>query len=233
MRAAGLDNLIEEWNKKGVEIAKECTSEADREIAIAGSVSTYGSWYRLGVNALKPGFEEQAEILAESGVDFIILEAGASEPEIIESAIESTSRIDLPIWVSISCAIDKSTDRLMCGLQESIDNNSDVLLFEDFENVISKLSRIHKGPILVMHSDLKVSSEAVKKIRKNHDGVVGVYPNAGYWEKPAWKFEDQITPKVFQNEAKRWVSDGAQIIGGCCGVGPQLIQSLMCYDLTV
>ena len=82
-----------------------------------------------------------------------------------------------------------------------------------------KLSHIHKGPILVMQLDLKVSSEAVKKLRKNHTGVVGVYPNAGYWEKPAWRFEDQITPEVFRNEAKKWASDGAQIIGGCCGVG--------------
>ena len=81
MRAAGLDNLIVEWNRKGVEIAKECARTADHEVAVAGSVSTYGSWYRLGVEALKPGFKEQADILADCGVDLIILEAGASEPE--------------------------------------------------------------------------------------------------------------------------------------------------------
>ena len=88
-------------------------------------------------------------------------------------AIESTSDIDLPIWVSISCALDKASGKLMCGLQESIDNNSEALLFEDFELVISSLTQRHKGPILVMHSDLKVTNEAVKKIKKNHGGIVG------------------------------------------------------------
>ena len=41
----------------------------------------------------------------------------------------------------------------MCGLQESIDDNSEALFFEDYENVIFKLNRIHNGPILVIHSD--------------------------------------------------------------------------------
>ena len=226
MRAANLGSYIREWNKKGVELAKESAKKAGRPIAIAGSVSTYGSWFRLGMNALKPGFKEQAEILAESGVDFIILEAGSSEPEIVEVAIESTSDIDLPIWVSISCALDKASGKLMCGLQESIDNNSEALLFEDFELVISSLTQRHKGPILVMHSDLKVTNEAVKKVKKNHGGIVGAYPNAGFWEKPAWRFEDKVTPELYLQEAKYWVSNGAQIVGGCCGVGPELIESL-------
>ena len=226
MRAINLGNHIREWNKKGVDIAKESANKASRPIAVAGSVSTFGSWFRLGINALRPGFKEQAEILAEAGVDLIILEAGSSEPEIVEAAIESTCGVDLPIWVSISCALDKVSGKLMCGLQESIDNNSEALLFEDFELVISRLTQIHKGPILVMHSDLKVTNEAVKIITRNHEGIVGAYPNAGFWEKPAWRFEDKVTPELYLKEAKCWVSNGAQIVGGCCGVGPELIESL-------
>ena len=77
-----------------------------------------------------------------------------------------------------------------------------------------------------MHSDLKVTNEAVKIITRNHEGIVGAYPNAGFWEKPAWRFEDKVTPELYLKEAKCWVSNGAQIVGGCCGVGPELIESL-------
>ena len=40
------------------------------------------------------------------------------------------------------------------------------------------------------------------------------------------RFEDKVTPELYLKEAKCWVSNGAQIVGGCCGVGPELIESL-------
>ena len=88
------------------------------------------------------------------------------------------------------------------------------------------ISKKHSGPILVMHSDLKVTNGAVKELKSNHDGIIGAYPNAGFWEKPSWKFVDQITPESYLKEAEGWISNGAQIVGGCCGVGPELIESL-------
>ena len=55
-----------------------------------------------------PGFNEQLKILTEEGVDLIILEAMTSKDETVESIIECSSKIDLPIWLSISCVFDKN-----------------------------------------------------------------------------------------------------------------------------
>ncbi len=114
----------------------------------------------------------------------------------------------------------------MHGVEESIEHDSGSLHFELFSKIISDISKKHSGPILVMHSDLKVTNGAVKELKSNHYGIIGAYPNAGFWEKPSWKFVDQITPESYLKEAEGWVSNGAQIVGGCCGVGPELIESL-------
>ena len=95
-----------------------------------------------------------------------------------------------------------------------------------FNEIVSQCSAIHDGPILVMHSDLKVTNQAVKELSENHPGIVGAYPNAGYWIKPNWQFVDEILPEVYCNEAETWIASGAQIIGGCCGVGPEHITEI-------
>ena len=226
MKDAGLEDQVEEWNKQGVRLAREAAESTSREIAVAGSVSTYGSWRKYGVERLRPGFDQQIRILVEAGVDLIILETLASEPEIVESALESTFEIDIPVWLSVSCAKNKISGNLMHGVEESIEHDSGSLHFELFSKIISDISKKHSGPILVMHSDLKVTNGAVKELKSNHNGIIGAYPNAGFWEKPSWKFVDQITPESYLKEAEGWVSNGAQIVGGCCGVGPELIESL-------
>ena len=56
--------------------------------------------------------------------------------------------------------------------------------------------------------------------------TVGAYPNNGYFEKPHWKLINDISPTKYLEEAKNWISNGAQIIGGCCGVGPDKISAI-------
>ena len=56
--------------------------------------------------------------------------------------------------------------------------------------------------------------------------MLGAYPNRGHYEKPHWKFVDNITPSEYLENARSWVKDGAQIIGGCCGVGVEEIKAI-------
>ena len=62
------------FNKKTVDIALKAAASTEREIAVAGSVSTSGSWDKLTKNEITPGFSEQLTILSDAGVDLIILE---------------------------------------------------------------------------------------------------------------------------------------------------------------
>ena len=43
---------------------------------------------------------------------------------------------------------------------------------------------------------------------------------------PEWQFVDVVSPEDLLAEAETWVGQGAQIVGGCCGIGPDHIRLL-------
>ena len=224
MKQYGFDNQISEFNKKSVQLAKEAVKNTNKDVAIAGSVSTFGSLYKYGLEAMKPGFKEQLNILSNEGVDLIILEAMSSQADIVETIIECSSQTKLPVWLSISCVINDNTNKVMLGYNDTVDTDTNV--YEDFETSMDNFSKIHQGPILIAHSDIEVTGQAIKIAKEKFNGVLGAYPNRGHYEKPHWKFVDNITPSEYLEKAKSWVGNGTQIIGGCCGVGVEEIKAI-------
>ena len=224
MKQYGFDNQVNEFNKKSVQLAKEAVNNSNKDIAVAGSVSTFGSLYKYGLEAMKPGFKEQLNILSNEGVDLIILEAMSSQADIVETIVECSSQTKLPVWLSISCVIDDNTNKVMLGFSDTFDTDTNV--YEDFETSMDNFSKIHQGPILIAHSDIEVTGQAIKIAKKKFNGVLGAYPNRGHYEKPHWKFVDNITPSEYLEKAKSWVENGTQIIGGCCGVGVEEIKAI-------
>src|SRR5207248_7483549 len=55
------------------------------------------------------------------------------------------------------------------------------------------------------------------------DMPLGVYPNLGRFVDPGWKRDERVGPREYAELALRWREEGAQIVGGCCGVGPEHI----------
>jgi S-methylmethionine-dependent homocysteine/selenocysteine methylase len=224
MKQYGFDNQIDEFNKKSVQLAKEAIKNSNKDIAIAGSVSTFGSLYKYGLKAMRPGFKEQLNILSNEGVDLIILEAMSSQADIVETIVECSSQSKLPVWLSISCVIDDNTNKVMLGYNDTVDTDTNV--YEDFETSMDNFSKIHQGPILIAHSDIEVTGQAIKIAKEKFNGVLGAYPNRGHYEKPHWKFVDNITPNEYLEKAKSWIKDGVNIIGGCCGIGVEEIKAI-------
>jgi len=224
MKNYGLEDSIERFNQKSVEIAKKAIENSKKNIALAGSVSASGSYYKLGVNAMIPGFNEQLKILTEEGVDLIILEAMSSQADIVQTMIECSYKINIPVWLSISCVIDDKTKNVMLGYNDTVDSPPEV--YENFEKSLNRFSKLHKGPILIAHSDVDVTGKAIEIAKKNFNGILGAYPNTGYYEKPHWKFADNFTPGDYLKYAKSWSNSGVQIIGGCCGLGVAEIKAI-------
>ena len=164
MKQYGYKDNIASWNIKSVEIAKTAAKNSKSEIVVAGSISTYGSWYRLGQKALKKNFEEHLKILGDTGIDLIILEAMTSEVDTVKTLIDCSKKVNLPTWISVSCAFDLETNKVMLGYQESI-GNTKAEIYGDFDNAIKQFSSMHDGPILIAHSDIKIINDAIKIIK--------------------------------------------------------------------
>jgi SAM-dependent methyltransferase len=58
-------------------------------------------------------------------------------------------------------------------------------------------------------------------LRDFTDMPLGVYPNLGYLSAGGWRQEPGVAGRQYAELATSWRAEGAQIIGGCCGVRPE------------
>jgi homocysteine S-methyltransferase len=83
------------------------------------------------------------------------------------------------------------------------------------------------GSVLaVMHSEIGDTGPAIEVAKRHWPGPLAAYPESGYFEMPNWRFVDVIAPEDFVTRAEAWLDQGVQILGGCCGLGPEHIRLL-------
>ena len=225
----GMEENFTSWNKLAVQLARETldASEVDRNILIAGSVSNFGHFNdQYTDKQLAPNFRDQAEILIENGVDFIILESLGAKTSTIVTALNAISEFGVPIWVAVSCAEDHDSGQLFLGIEESRIDSHRPLAHQELGEAIDTIMDTAGSALLVMHSTVDTTLPALQLMQSHYDGLRGAYPNAGYWLRPEWAFVDQISPQNYLERARKWLDTGARIVGGCCGIGPDHIAAL-------
>ena len=225
----GMEKNFTSWNKLAVQLARETldASEVDRKILIAGSVSNFGHFgVRHTDEQLAPNFKDQAEILIENGVDFIILESLGAKTSTIVTALNAITEFNVPIWVAVSCAKNHESGQLFLGVEESRLDSHWAPVHQELGEAIDIIMDTAGSALLVMHSTVDTTLPALQLIESHYDGLRGAYPNAGYWTRPEWAFVDQISPEDYLDRARKWLNTGARIVGGCCGIGPDHIAAL-------
>ena len=220
LEPAGFGADVERANRRAVEIAREArTRAAAGEVAIAGSVSDFmlfdadRSW--LADDRLRATYREQTQILAEAGVDLIALEM-MQAPEIAVVAIEAALETGLAVWVGCSCRRSRGSETL--GLFNFPDR--------DFRELLEAILEYPVGVIGIMHSEIPDMVPGIEAVRERWSGPIAAYPESGYFTLPNWHFVDIISPRDLVEEARGWQGLGVQIIGGCCGIGPEHIAAL-------
>ncbi len=77
-----------------------------------------------------------------------------------------------------------------------------------------------------MHTEAEEVLPALSVLKDHWSGPIGVYAHSGRFVMPHWQFNDVISPGGYLAHARRWIAAGAQLIGGCCGIGPDHIRLL-------
>jgi S-methylmethionine-dependent homocysteine/selenocysteine methylase len=160
-------------------------------------------------------FREQAELLAEAGADLIALEMIDARSYGL-AALQAAAGTGLPVWLGISPL--RLADGTLGTLPELGDGDS-------FQDLLSALVNPALAAVTVMHADPGVALDAIEIIRAHFAGHIGVYAETGSWEPPNWVFNG-LSPSEYLAQAITWADHGAQLIGGCCGVGPEHIRAL-------
>ncbi len=219
---AGLGDRVAELNRSSIALAREARDRAapGREAWIAGSISSFvpaGEWENTPDEAEgRASYREQAELLAEAGADLLILEM-MRDLEQSRQALDAAVATGLPVWVGF-------TGRL------APDGRTVVLRGRDRERPFAEIL----GPVVagggsvvaIMHSDMEAIDPALDIADRHWPGPLACYPHSGDWAPPDWQFVNMIPPEDFVRAAEGWVARGVQIVGGCCGIGPEYIALL-------
>ena len=220
LEPAGLGDAVAAANRTAVEIARAARdAAATAPVCIAGSISDFTaneldpSW--LKPDRLRQTFSEQAELLVEAGVELIALEM-MQKPEIAVPAVEAALATGIPVWIGVSCRLHRDSGRLT--LYDYADR--------DLSELLEAVSDLGAGAFTVMHSKVDDTEAGLKAVREVWSGPMGAYPNAGHFIMPNWQFVDITPPALLLERARAWVELGAQLIGGCCGLGPEHIAAL-------
>ena len=97
---------------------------------------------------------------------------------------------------------------------------------EPLEESLRRIDLSGVDAALIMHTRVPAVEPSLAVLRGVWDGPLGTYPHGGWYERPAWEFDDDFTPDVLAAGAVRWLADGCRIVGGCCGTGPEHIAAL-------
>ena len=225
---AGFSDKVHEWNTLAARLALEVRDEyaGVRPVFVAGAISNLGNWREPDTNSLRKNYGEMVGVLADNGVDVILLETLAADVDEVLLGVESTADSGLPVWVCMTSLVDRNSGEVMLGIEESREHSEDSMRFERLDDAVRKVTSAGGSALLVMHSNLDATGPALQVCRDTYHGALGAYANAGYWQRPNWAFVDQVSPGEYADEAMNWVDMGAQIIGGCCGIGPEHIRAI-------
>ena len=219
LEPGGLGDYVSEINLNAVKLAQQARENVAAEpVAIAGSICEWAPTDDPHWNtpeAVGQSSREQAELLAEAGVDLIALEM-CEQTEFSVAATEAALEVGLPVWIGMSAKTHKGCSSLSVFDYEEL----------DFESLVKGLAGYPAMMMNIMHTPVPDINEAMRIVRKYWNGPVGIYPESGYFTMPNWQFVDVIEPDELAKSAQSWIDDGIRMVGGCCGLGAEHIAAL-------
>lgn len=205
---------VKELNIAAAKLARQEADKADKKVLVAGSMGPTGEILEpagpVSIKDAQAAFVEQAQALADGGVDVLWIETISSAEE-ITAAVLAASQIGLPVVYTSS--ID-TNGRTMMGLTPA-----DTL----------QISTGIDAHITAMGTNCGVgASEVVAAICnfKTASDKLGVKPalvakaNCGIPDYVDGKIVYSGTPELMATYAGLCADAGASIIGGCCGTTP-------------
>jgi len=214
--------LAQGWSEAEVDQALLASTELARfpGVQVAASVGPYGAYladgseyrgnYGLSKAELKDFHRRRLATLISSKPDLLAIE---TIPEITEAVaiVELLQELNssIPFWISFSC---KDESHISSG--------------ETFADAVAAIAA---APHLRAVGINCTAPEFVTSLMKSAPTIpYVVYPNSGRtWDADAKVWIGNTETSFTKEQIDQLISAGAQLIGGCCGVGPSDIASLV------
>ncbi|MCH7705570.1 MAG: bifunctional homocysteine S-methyltransferase/methylenetetrahydrofolate reductase, partial [Chloroflexi bacterium] len=210
----GLGKSLAEINRRGVELAREAQRLAGQRVWVAGAVGPLGRPLAArGAESPKEArvlFREQVQVLADAGVDLVMLETFPSLAEIREAIVAVREVGDLPIIAQLTFTQEGHT---LAG--DSIEEVVEALAPLDLAAIGANCS-VGPDPMLRVMEEMSTSIKV----------PLSALPNAGLPTEVDGRLLYLSSPAYMAELASRMVDAGVIIIGGCCGTAPEHIAAM-------
>lgn len=219
LEPGGLGDRVKDINRSAVRLAQQAIDHVgQQQVAVAGSICEWTptddpKWHTPGAIGRSSG--EQADLLAEAGVDLIALEM-CEQKSFSVAVVDAVLEIGLPVWIGVSAQTHRGRSSLSSFSYKEL----------DFESLVKALAGYPVMMMNVMHTPVPDVPKALEVVNRHWHGPVGVYPESGYFIMPNWQFVDVIEPDELAETARSWIDNGVRMVGGCCGLGPEHIAAM-------
>ncbi|MDF2765678.1 MAG: homocysteine S-methyltransferase family protein [Rhodospirillales bacterium] len=220
LEPAGMGDQVADLNRRAVALAREARDRAaaDRQVWVAGSISSFIAEADLKnrptLEGARRSYSEQAELLAEAGAELLLLEM-MRDVDYSRLAVECALATGLPVWIGFTCRRTQEGEILLRGRDVEI----------PLAEAVAPVSEPGGALLAIMHSELEAVAPALDILAQQWSGPVGAYPHSGDFVMPNWLFEEIVAPDSFAETAAGWAGR-VQMLGGCCGIGPDHIRAL-------
>jgi len=211
LRSFGLSDKVREINVEGARIARRAARD---QAYVAGAIGPLGvriePWGKMGTDEAEAYFREQAEALAEGGVDLFILETFRDLNEMGAAIAAVRSVSPLPIVAQMTIEDDGN----------SLDGTPPEQFAPEMErrgaDVIGVNCSI--GPAHML--------ETVERIAGVTHARLSAQPNAGRPRDIEGRNIYLSSPEYLASYARRFAQQGVRLVGGCCGTTPEHIRQM-------
>ena len=207
----GLGDKMQAINAEGARIAR---SAARDRAYVAGAIGPLGiriePWGRVGIDEAQEYFREQAQTLAEAGVDLFIIETFRDLNEIRAAVAAVRSVCALPIVAQMTTEEDGSS------LDGTPPEEFTPALEATGADVIGLNCSVGPAPLL----------ESIERMAGVTRARLSVQPNAGKPRDIEGRTIYLSSPEYMASYARRFIQKGVRLVGGCCGTTPEHIRQI-------
>ena len=197
------------------QLAKNAVTESSKDVKVAASVGPYGASladgseykgnYSVSKAVIRDFHARRLEILISTSPDYLALETMPDTFE-VEVLLELLSDCPIPFWISYSC---KAGNKTNAG--------------QDFQSAVDLVQSAMAVGINCTKPEL--ITDLLKSAKSNKPYVV--YPNSGrVWDAQNKVWTGSSAVGFSDDLIRQWVAAGAEIVGGCCGIGAVEIADL-------
>jgi S-methylmethionine-dependent homocysteine/selenocysteine methylase len=202
-----------------VDVARRALRLARQAIADDGREGDCAVAFALNGDVDSPHGEETIALLsrlfADEPPDVVLVETLSVVRPSLYATVEALLATGLPVWLSF-----RRCRHGLCGVYGQHWGGPEG---DAFGRAARHFEQLGVRALLVNCIPPDHVDGMVSYLRDFTDMPLGVYPNLGYFTNDGWRFDTGVGGDEYARMALGWRAEGAQIIGGCCGTGPEHI----------